>query len=167
MNATALAVLTGVAFAFQPRVFSARLASTHRQPSCSVRHVVVRPTPATRSNSVALLSTKAAGDEEAPAPVTLKKSLVAASMLIAFDVFCRRLFEAFSIGFPSALAGCGALFATFLLVPAGPQLYNILSPGSALLAKWLPLFFVPSLITLPLADSMGSIAEVSPVLFFL
>lgn len=157
-----LAVLTGVAVAFQPRAFSARLASTHQNPSRSVRCLVVRPEPAIRSTSIVLLSTKATGDEEtkAPAPATLKKSLVAASMLIAFDIFCRRLFQAFSIGFPSALAGCGALFATFLLVPAGPQLYNILSPGSALLAKWLPLFFVPSLITLPLADSVGSIAEV-------
>jgi len=45
----------------------------------------------------------------------------------------------------------------------GDRLYNLLSPGSALLAKWLPVFFVPSLVTLPLAQSMGSAAEIAKV----
>jgi hypothetical protein len=39
--------------------------------------------------------------------------------------------------------------------------YRVLSPGAAVLAKWLPVFFVPSLITLPLAQSLGSSLEVS------
>lgn len=42
------------------------------------------------------------------------------------------------------------------------KLHRILTPGAALLAKWLPVFFVPSLVTLPLIggiDSLGGPAE--------
>ena len=162
LNVAVLTVLASTAFAFQQNACTFRLPVTQYRPSLSAQPLVKN---IGRYKSNALLSSGALNDEEAkapePKPATLKNSLAAASMLIAFDIFCRRLFQAFSIGFPSALAGCGALFATFLLSPQGNQLYDILRPGSALLAKWLPLFFVPSLITLPLADSVGSIVEVS------
>jgi hypothetical protein len=42
-------------------------------------------------------------------------------------------------------------------------LHRILSPGAGLLAKWLPVFFVPSLVTLPLVggvESLGGSTEV-------
>jgi len=42
----------------------------------------------------------------------------------------------------------------------GDAAHSVLSPGAALLAKWLPVFFVPSLVTLPLAQSLGSSTEV-------
>jgi len=42
----------------------------------------------------------------------------------------------------------------------GENVYQTLNPGAALLAKWLPVFFVPSLITLPLASGLGSALEV-------
>lgn len=45
----------------------------------------------------------------------------------------------------------------------GDSVYSILSPGAAVLAKWLPVFFVPSLVTLPLAQSMGSGWELAKV----
>ena len=38
-----------------------------------------------------------------------------------------------------------------------------MDPGAALLAKWLPVFFVPSLVALPLADGVGGPAEVAKV----
>lgn len=38
-------------------------------------------------------------------------------------------------------------------------LSDALSPGAAVLAKWLPIFFVPSLVTLPLAPKLGSAME--------
>jgi len=49
-----------------------------------------------------------------------------------------------------------------LLLPSSlaQMLFQSLSPGAALLAKWLPVFFVPSLVTLPLADSVGTAGEV-------
>jgi hypothetical protein len=47
----------------------------------------------------------------------------------------------------------------------GDGVYDLLSPGSDVLAKWLPVFFVPSLVTLPLAPSLGSSMEVSTILY--
>lgn len=88
------------------------------------------------------------------------KSFDSASVLVLLDILFRRLLQRFSISFPSSLAGCGVLFATLLAAPKGPELYNLLAPGAALLAKWLPVFFVPSLVTLPLADGLGTAMEV-------
>ena len=42
----------------------------------------------------------------------------------------------------------------------GESVYKVLTPGAALLAKWLPVFFVPSMITLPLASGLGNVWEV-------
>jgi hypothetical protein len=47
----------------------------------------------------------------------------------------------------------------------GEGLYLALNPGATLLAKWLPVFFVPSLITLPLASGLGNAREVCPPRF--
>ena len=49
----------------------------------------------------------------------------------------------------------------------GEGIYQLLNPGATLLAKWLPVFFVPSLITLPLASGLGSVGEVRPLLTLL
>jgi hypothetical protein len=67
---------------------------------------------------------------------------------------------------PAQLGGCIALFVFLLLADVvrpglGQSIFVSLSPGSALLAKWLPVFFVPGLAMLPLAPSVGSSTEVS------
>lgn len=100
--------------------------------------------------------------ESSPAFITSLSSTLA---IIALDVSFRKLFKALAISFPSSLAGCGALFTSLLgLYTINPKLgdsaYAVLSPGAAVLAKWLPVFFVPSLVTLPLAPSFGSGTEV-------
>ncbi len=93
------------------------------------------------------------------------KTTFATALLIFLDVQFQSLFTKYSIPFPSSLAGCGALFATMIAVSTmkeewGETIYKTLNPGSALLAKWLPVFFVPSLITLPLAGSLGNSLEI-------
>lgn len=100
----------------------------------------------------------------APEKPSVGTSIASTMALIALDIAFRRLLKALSISFPSALAGCGTLFTTmvalYALKPAlGDSLYSIFAPGSAVLAKWLPVFFVPSLVTLPLAQSLGSSIE--------
>lgn len=87
-------------------------------------------------------------------------TLVSAFLFLALDVGFRRLFKKLAITFPSSLGGCGALLISLLTLPIGEKLFKILSPGSALLAKWLPVFFVPSLVTLPLVGNVGPISEV-------
>jgi hypothetical protein len=106
------------------------------------------------------LRSATATPEDKPAGPTVKASLVSATALAVLDVAFRRLLKRMSIAFPSSLAGCGVLFASMLTLPFGGRIYDALSPGSTLLAKWLAVMFVPSLVTLPLADGLGSAAEV-------
>lgn len=89
------------------------------------------------------------------------KSSLSAAVFVALDIFFRRGFVKANLSFPSSLAGCATLFTTLLLLPndTAESVYSKLRPGADLLAKWLPVFFVPSLVTLPLADSPGSAAE--------
>jgi putative effector of murein hydrolase len=63
------------------------------------------------------------------------------------------------------LAGCAFLFGTLLALPSktAESTFKQLQPGAGLLAKWLPVFFVTSLITLPLAQSMGNSSELLKV----
>jgi hypothetical protein len=99
-----------------------------------------------------------------------KNTLIATLLLVLMDVQLRSLFTKYSIAFPSSLAGCGALFASMIALDSlsgsskwGQALYEMLGPGANLLAKWLPVFFVPGLITLPLASGLGNAYEVSSV----
>ena len=107
------------------------------------------------------------GKNSAATTATIQR-IASTSLLVAADVAIRRLFQAKSIAFPSSLAGCGFLFAALLALHTtraewGDAVHGVLAPGAAVLAKWLPVFFVPSLVTLPLAQSMGSGVELAKV----
>jgi putative effector of murein hydrolase LrgA (UPF0299 family) len=84
------------------------------------------------------------------------------ALFILMDMAFKALFQAFGISFPSSLAGCGVLFSLMLAVPSsmGENIYKVLKPGAGLLAKWLQVFLVPSLVRLPLAPALGSTMEV-------
>jgi putative effector of murein hydrolase LrgA (UPF0299 family) len=93
------------------------------------------------------------------------KTFASAGSLILLDALLRQSFKAMSIQFPSSLAGCTALFTFMLLLHSlnndwGDYVHSLFNPGATLFAKWLPVFFVPSLVTLPLAPSLGSTHEV-------
>ena len=93
------------------------------------------------------------------------KAAASTVLLVALDVLLKRIFAARSVAFPSSLAGCGGLLAVLLgldaLAPSGlaERVRSAVGPGAALLARWLPVFFVPGLVALPLAPSMGGAAE--------
>jgi putative effector of murein hydrolase len=93
------------------------------------------------------------------------QAVTSAAIFVALDIAFRRLFRAWSIAFPSSLGACTVLFVTLLSLPrdAAQRVFGALAPGAALLAKWLPVFFVPSLIALPLADSVGSALEMGKI----
>jgi len=85
---------------------------------------------------------------------------------VLLDVFFRKVFKANNIAFPSQLGGCCILFGVLLLSDlispgTGDVVFKALSPGAGVLAKWLPVFFVPGLAMIPIAPSMGSSFEVS------
>jgi putative effector of murein hydrolase LrgA (UPF0299 family) len=93
-----------------------------------------------------------------------QQAIVSALILVLLDIVFRRIFLQCHITFPPSLGGCCILFVTLLLVGINNnnnnKLYQVLSPGANLLAKWLPVFFVPSLVTLPLVGRIGSPMEV-------
>ena len=104
-----------------------------------------------------------------------QKSILSVGLWCVLDIAFRRLFQRLDIAtkFPSSLGGCGVVLAVLLLSSKSSsdgkesKLHRLLSPGAALLAKWLPVFFVPSLVTLPLVggvESLGGSTEVRIVL---
>ena len=92
------------------------------------------------------------------------QSLWGATFFIVFDVALREAFKQYDIAFPSMVAGCLLLFVLLLIAETlksglGDGLFQALTPGSTLLAQWLPVFFVPGLALLPLAPKFGSALE--------
>lgn len=116
-------------------------------------------------------------DDMDPSPSTLdsiksvSKSALSTLSFVAMEFAFRQVLRSKNIAFPPALAGCASLF-TFMtalyVIPCMRKLadyiYSLFEPGSTVLAKWLPVFFVPSLVTLPLAPMPGSSIEILKVL---
>lgn len=94
-----------------------------------------------------------------------KDALTGVALMTLIERATNKVLNAKGINFPSQLGGCIALLVFMIvgevIVPGlGESVFLSLSPGAALLAKWLPVFFVPGLAMLPLAPSVGSGAEV-------
>jgi hypothetical protein len=114
----------------------------------------------TSSNSHPVVSARGGAS-----PLANKDEFTGALAFVVLDHAFRKAFAAYNINFPSQLGGCCILFSFMLLAQIvkpglGDSIFKSLLPGSLLLAKGLPIFFVPGLAMLPLAPSMGSIFEV-------
>lgn len=99
---------------------------------------------------------------------TVTNALLGAVVMALIEKGVKELFKTTGVKFPSQLAGCLILFASLLvgemISPSlARSIFDALSPGAALLAKWLPVFFVPALVMLPLAPSIGNSWEVSKI----
>lgn len=96
------------------------------------------------------------------------KGIYGVIAMAAIEAGVKKLLAAKDMKFPSMLGGCIALFVVSVLAQIvhpgwGDCIFEFLSPGAALLGKWLPSFFVPGLAILPLAPSIGSGKEVNPL----
>jgi len=114
-----------------------------------------------------LLSTKggaAAAAVPVAAPGVDSKTILGVVFFVALERGIDAIFKSNGIEFPAMLAGTIVLFATMIFAHIGfgkgEGIYQMVKPGADLLAKWLPVFFVPGLATLPLAPSVGSALEV-------
>ena len=139
------------------------LHNIHRQTSS--RDVIFSSRKHASSSKTQLSASAAATVAKGNTGSSKQKTIIATAILIFLDVQFRTLFTKYSIPFPSSLAGCGSLFVTMLALTSikkewGEAIYNNLNPGATLFAKWLPVFFVPALITLPLAGSLGNSLEI-------
>jgi hypothetical protein len=82
--------------------------------------------------------------------------LVSLGIVLATDKFLKQAFVAASIKFPSALFGMFCVFSVLVVfdtfVPALAKAFmDFFEPATLFIQRWLPLFYVPSLVVLPLA----------------
>ncbi|GKY97025.1 hypothetical protein MPSEU_000661300 [Mayamaea pseudoterrestris] len=124
--------------------------------------------PFKKASSIQASSSSRASDDASRKVDSLfsERNLKTARSVAAFvflDLAFQRTFAASKIAFPHSLAGCAALLTTLLLAPkdTARELHEFLRPGANFFATWLPVLFVPSLITLPLAmaDHTGAAQE--------
>jgi hypothetical protein len=138
-------------------------ATTAREAIRQTRGGAASKPPAAKGKAaVAAAATPAAGAIAAP---TLPTALSGAVLMALLEQSVKTFFKKQEISFPAPLASCLLLLVFLLLLEplnAGmaAALANYLAPGAALLAKWLPVFFVPGLAMLPLAPRVGGPAEV-------
>lgn len=69
------------------------------------------------------------------------------------DKLIKNVFVTYGITFPSALAGMFGVFVLLCLVGdnTASKLMALYTPALNWIARWLPLFYVPALVTLPMA----------------
>ncbi|KAL3500058.1 hypothetical protein ACH5RR_039151 [Cinchona calisaya] len=82
--------------------------------------------------------------------------LVSLGIILAMDNVLKKAFVAAAIKFPSALFGMFCIFTILMAldstIPAVAKgLMNFFEPALLFIQRWLPLFYVPSLVVLPLA----------------
>ncbi|GFR50813.1 hypothetical protein Agub_g13088 [Astrephomene gubernaculifera] len=81
------------------------------------------------------------------------KLVVGLGTLYALDMAIKKVFTAAHITFPSALGGMFGIVAVLMAVgeSSASRVLSFYTPALNWIAKWLPLFYVASLVTLPLA----------------
>ncbi|XP_077244780.1 plastidal glycolate/glycerate translocator 1, chloroplastic [Tasmannia lanceolata] len=82
--------------------------------------------------------------------------VVSLGIILVMDKFLKRVFVAAAIKFPSALFGMFCVFSVlsildYVVPSAAMSLMNFFGPATLFIQRWLPLFYVPSLVVLPLA----------------
>lgn len=82
--------------------------------------------------------------------------LVSLGIILAMDKYLKRAFVAAAIKFPSALFGMFCIFTILVVLDstipvAAAGLMNFFEPALLFIQRWLPLFYVPCLVVLPLA----------------
>ncbi|KAK9985223.1 hypothetical protein SO802_034748 [Lithocarpus litseifolius] len=82
--------------------------------------------------------------------------IISLGIILATDKILKKAFVAAAIRFPSALFGMFCIFSILVIldstVPAAATgLMNFFEPALIFIQRWLPLFYVPSLVVLPLS----------------
>lgn len=82
--------------------------------------------------------------------------IVSLGIILAMDKLLKAAFVAAAIKFPSALFGMFCIFSVLVIldsiVPAAATgLMNFFEPALLFIQRWLPLFYVPSLVVLPIS----------------
>ncbi|XP_022996185.1 plastidal glycolate/glycerate translocator 1, chloroplastic-like [Cucurbita maxima] len=130
---------------------------------CSSRRFLPMESPETSPSSREFLLLKSAASDGATTSPTLSQSVfsvihlaVSLGIILATDKILKKAFVAAAIKFPSALFGMFCIFTVLLAldstVPsAATGVMNFFEPALLFIQRWLPLFYVPSLVILPLS----------------
>jgi len=165
----ALLLLLALAVATQAdtstfRPTSARTASIKPAPS----DVTVTTTPLKKQDTTAeQLETPALRTRGGAAVAnTLPNALAGTVAFALIEKLVKMGLAASDVQFPGQLGACIVLFVALCLLDvvapsAAAQIFDALTPGAAILAKWLPVFFVPGLVLLPLSPSIPGSVDVS------
>ncbi|XP_021273890.1 plastidal glycolate/glycerate translocator 1, chloroplastic [Herrania umbratica] len=118
------------------------------QETSSSRTVSVKSSASDSSNiSTSTISQKAFG---------VLHLVVSLGIVLAMDKFLKKAFVAAAIKFPSALFGMFCIFSVLVILDttipaAATSLMNFFEPALMFIQRWLPLFYVPALVVLPLS----------------
>ncbi|KAL7433859.1 hypothetical protein ACHAXH_002159 [Discostella pseudostelligera] len=109
------------------------------------------------------------GDGGGNVDIPKTNEIMGATFFTVLQIVLNKIFRANNINFPSMLGSTILTFATLVLAEAmfsgtGDNVAQLLTPGTNLLTKWLPVMFVPGLAMLPLAPSIGSTLDLLKVL---
>lgn len=82
--------------------------------------------------------------------------VVSLGIILGMDKFLKKVFVAAAIKFPSALFGMFCIFSVLVIldstIPAAAKsVMDFFEPALLFIQRWLPLFYVPSLVVLPLS----------------
>uniref|UniRef100_A0A0E0C2U3 Plastidal glycolate/glycerate translocator 1, chloroplastic n=1 Tax=Oryza meridionalis TaxID=40149 RepID=A0A0E0C2U3_9ORYZ len=133
-----------------PSSSSSRQAAVSMAPA-NPRHRLIAPIHAAGGGGAAATSPSGL-----PSLVGIAHLLVSLGIVLASDKFLKQAFAAASIKFPSALFGMFCVFSVLVVLDAfAPALakgfMDFFEPATLFIQRWLPLFYVPSLVVLPLA----------------
>ncbi|PON94725.1 CidB/LrgB family [Trema orientale] len=110
----------------------------------------------TCSNREVLVKSSGAESSSTSSVFKIVHLIVSLGLILAMDKFLKKAFVAAAIKFPSALFGMFCIFSVLVIldttVPAAAKsVESFFEPALLFIQRWLPLFYVPSLVVLPLS----------------
>ncbi|KAG5249075.1 plastidal glycolate/glycerate translocator [Salix suchowensis] len=131
------------------RVLEPRFLQMGPQETCSSRGISMKSTSSEGSTSTSSSSIS-------QTVIGVLHLLVSLGIILAMDKLLKKAFVAAAIKFPSALFGMFCIFSVLVILDvtipaAATSLMNFFEPALLFIQRWLPLFYVPSLVVLPLS----------------
>ncbi|RCV43593.1 hypothetical protein SETIT_9G306500v2 [Setaria italica] len=128
-------------------------AAPHRSLSSNIRRRLTVPNSTAGAGNASATSSSSG---LLPTILGVAHLLVSLGIVVATDKYLKQAFVAASIKFPSALFGMFCVFSVLVVfdtfVPAlAKGFMDFFEPATLFIQRWLPLFYVPSLVVLPLA----------------
>ncbi|XP_066375938.1 plastidal glycolate/glycerate translocator 1, chloroplastic-like [Miscanthus floridulus] len=125
-------------------------ATTLNRSSSDLRRRLIVP------NSTASTGHATASSGVLPAILGVAHLVVSLGIMLAADKFLKKAFVAAGIKFPSALFGMFCVFSVLVVFdtfapPLAKAFMNFFEPATMFIKRWLPVFYVPTLVVFPLA----------------